>query len=1095
MSNHPPFWVKTSLGELLQFNYGKSLPGYNRSGKGFPVYGSNGIVGYHNTALTAGETLVIGRKGSVGEVHFSDKSCFPIDTTYYVDKFYNTSARYWFYQLKNLNLNNLNKATAIPGINREDAYNAEVYLAPLNEQKRIVDKLDQLFELVDACRDQLDQIPLILDQFRQSVIIAATSGAITEDWRAEHKTSDLVAEHKIQAGFDFVDAVCFGDFRFPPTWIINRLGGIAEIVGGITKDTKKQNLTDEELPYLRVANVQRGFLNLSKIKTIRIPSQHIEKLLLRKGDILFNEGGDIDKLGRGCVWNGEIERCTFQNHVFRVRLQNELFEPKFFSWYGNVRGANYFLSVGKQTTNLASINKSLLSALPIVIPPVDEQQEIVRRVEVLFSWADRLESHYLNAYERVEQLVPTLLSKAFRGELVTQDPSDEPASVLIEKIQAEKSRIESEKKTEKTISRSNKKNVKITMRKSSDYLNALRSAFEELGDRTDARQLFDQAGFKAEETVQFYEALKEIPEIRAAFERPEQLQSSKSQSSNETIIEKPSAEPGHFRLIELWLEDFKNLSDYTVRFDPAHSIDVVLGWNGTGKSNLFEALVIIFRDLHRWWEKNQWTQKPMKSYRLRYAIDDEIVEILWQPSEMKRPKLMAGKILEENRQPEKLENIKREKLLLPRFIFGYYSGPTNRLAEHFLPMKQDHYDRLLSATSDDPDTLNLLLEQRRFFCAENHHAKYVLLAFCHKQDEKINQFLEERLRIVGFESALFIIRKPRWAKKGQTAENFWGATGIMRRVMERLRRFAIAPMLIEQTVPDGFRSRKEEHYYFFLPDLQSLHAFAAEYQDARTFFLALESTDFSELIYDVKIQVRVKATEAEQVGIAFHELSEGEQQLLMVLGLIRFTKSNQSLVLLDEPDTHLNPHWSVDYLKLLARVMSEDSNESEAQQTSQILMSTHDPLVIASLFKEQIHLLKRDWRTGVCQWGQPSINPRGLGFTGILTSEMFGMRSDLDEETLADLDSKVRIVAQEDTLNPEEEKELEKINQRLEDAGFQKAFSDPYYAAFIRAWSHRHSNLMAGIQFVDPEKQAEIDRIAREVLEEAIAELEMEAIK
>lgn len=110
------------------------------------------------------------------------------------------------------------------------------------------------------------------------------------------------------------------------------------------------------------------------------------------------------------------------------------------------------------------------------------------------------------------------------------------------------------------------------------------------------------------------------------------------------------------------------------------------------------------------------------------------------------------------------------------------------------------------------------------------------------------------------------------------------------------------------------------------------------------------------------------------------------------------------------------------------------------------------------------------------------------------TSEMFGMRSDLDEETLADLDSKVRIIAQEGSLTPEEEKELEKINLRLEDAGFQKAFSDPYYAAFIRAWSRRHSDLMAGIQFVSPEKQAEIDRIAREVLEESIAELQAEAM-
>jgi restriction endonuclease S subunit/energy-coupling factor transporter ATP-binding protein EcfA2 len=984
----------------------------------------------------------------------------------------------------------LSSGTTRKRISRKSLNLINVPVPPVEEQTRIADKLDLLFKRVDACRERLDRVSLILKQFRQSVLTAATSGEITEDWRSEYKSS----EHEIETEFDFVDADCFGNFRFPSSWSVNRLGEIAEIVGGITKDTKKQDPSDEEIPYLRVANVQRGFFNLSEIKTIRVPHQRIEKLLLKKGDILLNEGGDIDKLGRGWVWDGEIERCTFQNHVFRVRLHNELFEPKFFSWYGNIRGADYFISVGKQTTNLASINKSLLSALPIVIPPVEEQQEIVRRVEVLFGWADLIESRYRNVYGQVEQLVPTLLNKAFRGELVPQDPTDEPASILLERIQAEKIRMESEQKNTHTVRRSNKENVKIPMKKSSDYLEALRSTIKTLDNPTDARQLFDRAGFKPEETVPFYEALREIPEIRAVFEKAEPIQS--PQSSSDTVEDKQSVEKGSFRLIELWLEDFKNLSDYTVRFDPAHSIDVVLGWNGTGKSNLFEALVIIFRDLHRWWEKNQWTQKPMKGYRLRYAIDSEVVEVVWQPSDgkMKRPKLKAGKLLEGNKQPEELENINREKLLLPRFIFGYYSGPTNRLAEHFLPMKQDHYDRLLKANSDDPATLNHLLEQRRFFCAENHHAKYVLLAFCHKEDDKINQFLKERLRIIGFESALFIIRKPRWAKKGQTAENFWGATGIMRRVMERLRQFAIAPMVIEQTVPDGFRSRKEEHYYFFLPDLQSLHAFAAEYQDARTFFLALESTDFSELIYDLKIQVRIKATEAEEVGIAFHELSEGEQQLLMVLGLMRFTKSNQSLVLLDEPDTHLNPHWSVDYLKLLARVMSEDSSESEEQQTSQILMSTHDPLVIASLFKEQIHLLKRDWQTGICKWGQPSIDPRGLGFTGILTSEMFGMRSDLDEETLADLDSKVRIIAQEGSLTQEEEKELEKINQRLEDAGFQKAFSDPYYAAFIRAWSRRHSDLMAGIQFVNPEKQAEIDRIAREVLEESIAELQAEAM-
>jgi predicted ATP-binding protein involved in virulence len=197
-------------------------------------------------------------------------------------------------------------------------------------------------------------------------------------------------------------------------------------------------------------------------------------------------------------------------------------------------------------------------------------------------------------------------------------------------------------------------------------------------------------------------------------------------------------------------------------------------------------------------------------------------------------------------------------------------------------------------------------------------------------------------------------------------------------------------------------------------------------------------------------------------------------------------------VLLDEPDTHLNPHWSVEYLKDLASVMSDDELESTEQQTSQILMATHDPLVIASLVKEQIHLLKRDWETGACKWVAATVNPRGLGFTGILTSEMFGFRSDLDEETLADLDNRVRLIAKEGDLTGAEKQELETIDKRLAEAGFSKAFSDPYYAAFVRAWGRRHSELMAAQQVLTKEQLEEVDRVAGEVLKEAVAEVEKE---
>jgi len=287
---------------------------------------------------------------------------------------------------------------------------SRIPLAPLAEQKRIVDKLDAVLARVDACRERLDRLPDILKRFRHAVLAAATSGTLTEDWRESASK--------------------------PDAWTNVRLDQIADVAGGLTKDAKKQSDGDAAIPYLRVANVQRGYLDLSEVKTIRVPNQKLASLLLEPGDILFTEGGDIDKLGRGWVWEGQIARCTHQNHVFRARLFDKANQPKYISWWGNHRGLDFFLKGGKQTTNLASINKSQLRALPISLPPSDEQAEIVHRVGTLFAYADRLEARYAAARAQVERLAPALIEKAFRGELVPQDPNDEPASVLLGRIRA-----------------------------------------------------------------------------------------------------------------------------------------------------------------------------------------------------------------------------------------------------------------------------------------------------------------------------------------------------------------------------------------------------------------------------------------------------------------------------------------------------------------------------------------------------------------------------------------------------------------------------------------------------------------------------------
>jgi len=133
---------------------------------------------------------------------------------------------------------------------------------------------------------------------------------------------------------------------------------------------------------LRVANVQRGYLDLNEIKYIKVPGDKLPELLLEKGDVLFNEGGDRDKLGRGWIWEGQINACTYQNHIFRARLFLKEVNGKLFSWYGNTFGQQYFMAKGKQTTNLASINKTLLSAFPLPLLPLDEQMQLIKEIDL-----------------------------------------------------------------------------------------------------------------------------------------------------------------------------------------------------------------------------------------------------------------------------------------------------------------------------------------------------------------------------------------------------------------------------------------------------------------------------------------------------------------------------------------------------------------------------------------------------------------------------------------------------------------------------------------------------------------------------------------
>lgn len=207
----------------------------------------------------------------------------------------------------------------------------------------------------------------------------------------------------------------FGDpVRNPKGWSSQRLEAVSEIASGVTKGRKLRGKETVETPYLRVANVQDGYLDLEDVKPIEVLPDDVEKYRLEPGDIVLTEGGDPGKLGRGAVWRGQIEGCIHQNHIFRVRANPELLVPEYLSaLLGSPRGKRYFLRAAKQTTGIAPINKTQLRGFPVLLPPLHLQQEFARWVEQVNNLGDRLQERE----REQDNLFQALTQRAFRGEL------------------------------------------------------------------------------------------------------------------------------------------------------------------------------------------------------------------------------------------------------------------------------------------------------------------------------------------------------------------------------------------------------------------------------------------------------------------------------------------------------------------------------------------------------------------------------------------------------------------------------------------------------------------------------------------------------
>jgi type I restriction enzyme S subunit len=473
----PLGWVSCLLGDILKLKNGYAFKSSEYQDEGIPIVRisdiNDGIVDinkskcilqnddFENYTVDKGDILIAMSGATTGKfgIYNGDKKAYQNQRVGNLKLLSDTqiNKKIIYYLLHSLKRKIEEDAYggAQPNISGSKIEQLEIILPPLPEQHRIVTEIEKQFSRLDEAVSALKRSQANIKRYKASVLKSAVEGKLTYRWREQHpdiEPAEQLLERLLKERRAHWEAAEINKMQqsgkppkddkwklkykepvkpdiallpeLPAGWMWTRLDTISSIKGGITIDRNKTASDFKSVPYLRVANVQRGYLDLSKIKEILAPEHKIKGLLLQKNDILFNEGGDLDKLGRGWIWEGQINNCIHQNHVFRARLFLPSIQAKLISWWGNSFGRNYFLIAGNQTTNLASINLTVLCGFPIPLPSIEEQTQIVAEVEKRLSIAEEVEQQINRNLKRAEHLRQAILKKAFSGKLVPQDSNE-----------------------------------------------------------------------------------------------------------------------------------------------------------------------------------------------------------------------------------------------------------------------------------------------------------------------------------------------------------------------------------------------------------------------------------------------------------------------------------------------------------------------------------------------------------------------------------------------------------------------------------------------------------------------------------------------
>ncbi len=528
------------------------------------------------------------------------------------------------------------------------------------------------------------------------------------------------------------------------------------------------------------------------------------------------------------------------------------------------------------------------------------------------------------------------------------------------------------------------------------------------------------------------------------------------------------------RLDKVYIDGFKNLKQLEVDFDETKLTTVLIGQNGAGKSNLIEALAQVFAHVDLRSTPLRFKFRVTYRIQVRKAKPGELTQVVLSNLPDEAAILIDGKSV------SRAEFERNKSEWFPDLVLGYCSGTEKRLEQVF-DRHQSNYYKEVARNNDEEACYQALLSRRLFYCRHVHGVMALLAQFAFP-DQAADELLKDIVRITGFHSALAVFREPWYAKGGRSkkqedAENFWGADGPAGRTAKLLQTMAFHPFGLTGNAVDDYRDKRQEEAQFatFLPNQSVIPLLREAYSDDADMFYALESLDVSDLVRSLNVWV-TRDNDASG-DIEYSDLSDGERQLLMVMGLLRIARGKRVLFLLDEPDTHLNPHWQLRYLRLI----EQWTGTAADAENCHILLTSHNPLTIAGLERSEVRVLHTDKATNQVLASPPFVDPKGLGISGVLT-DIFGMPSTLDEPTQVLIDKRNKL-ARLKQLSTAQAQQLEKISEELSKLGFMYEERDELYREFLRKLDDVE---LADTEPLTPEQLAQRDETTRELVEQLL---------